>query len=409
ALNGTWRHWQGGGRKLAYQRIVLDPLADNTVVPVQLLKNDGRVLASATTTTLPKQLGNPSSPFIVFLGSCFWVKNDAAGHVGRTYSRLPAAARPHIKILCGDQVYLDAPWQKFFQHTHGPEELARMHFQRYLETWTQDPQGFASLLAVGANYFCSDDHEFWNNAPDRATLVLDTWYPLFRNSRKDWWRIACELYRAFQTEVPGTQSLRVGTLSFFIAETRFYRENDQRSFMRPTDLAALSAWISQLQGPGVVVIGQPVFAKESGVVGQFTDWSLPDYRQYPELMRVLARARHTLVLLTGDVHHGRLASCHLATGEKLVEVISSPLALVDKNAGLKWEPAPERLAVNGIPAFAGRPIETDRGLQTYADQFTTLEFSAWGASVRMKMRVWPIDKTNTGVSPLFERDILLGD
>ncbi|MGH8455333.1 MAG: hypothetical protein ACRESW_12330, partial [Nevskiales bacterium] len=98
ALNGTWRHWQGGGRKLAYQRIVLDPLADNTVVPVQLLKNDGRVLASATTTTLPKQLGNPSSPFIVFLGSCFWVKNDAAGHVGRTYSRLPAAARPHIKI-----------------------------------------------------------------------------------------------------------------------------------------------------------------------------------------------------------------------------------------------------------------------------------------------------------------------
>ena len=45
------------------------------------------------------------------LGSCFFAREDPNGNVGRTYMNLPSAARPHIKFLCGDQVYLDNPPQ----------------------------------------------------------------------------------------------------------------------------------------------------------------------------------------------------------------------------------------------------------------------------------------------------------
>ena len=49
-------------------------------------------------------------PFTVLLASCFCKREDDEGAVGRTYAQLPAGSRPDVKILCGDQVYLDDPW-----------------------------------------------------------------------------------------------------------------------------------------------------------------------------------------------------------------------------------------------------------------------------------------------------------
>src|SRR5215217_3887038 len=50
-----------------------------------------------------------------------------------------------------------------------------MLFDKYVANWTQvggEDAGFRRLLADGANYFCSDDHEFWNNAPNFGGVGL---------------------------------------------------------------------------------------------------------------------------------------------------------------------------------------------------------------------------------------------
>jgi TPP-dependent trihydroxycyclohexane-1,2-dione (THcHDO) dehydratase len=49
-------------------------------------------------------------------------------------------------------------------------------------------------------------------------------------------------------------------------------------------------------------------------LGHITDWSLPDFKQYEELLRLLARSQHSLVIVTGDVHYAGspAAICSLA-------------------------------------------------------------------------------------------------
>src|SRR5205809_7973197 len=106
--------------------------------------------------------------------------------------------------------------------------------------------------------------------------------------------------------------------------------------MLDSDLDRLDQWIRNLEGPGIFSLGQPIFAAQAGFFGRFADWNLPDFEQYADLVRVLASSRHSLVLLTGDVHYGRIASCLLPSGLELIEIISSPTALVDKSVGGKW-------------------------------------------------------------------------
>ena len=93
--------------------------------------------------------------------------------MGRTYMNLPSAARPHIKFLCGDQVYLDDPWHDFLNPFRSRNWLEHRSFKIYLDNWSQQTAegGFGQLLKNGANFFSSDDHEFWNNAPDIGLTV----------------------------------------------------------------------------------------------------------------------------------------------------------------------------------------------------------------------------------------------
>jgi hypothetical protein len=109
--------------------------------------------------------------------------------VGRAYAQLPAGARPEVKILCGDQVYLDDPWVHYLWHPHEITALEAEFVRNYRDTWTQEP-GFRQLLAEGANYFAPDDHEYWNNAPQAATVIRDTWAS---TGRRDWFNTAGQL------------------------------------------------------------------------------------------------------------------------------------------------------------------------------------------------------------------------
>jgi hypothetical protein len=390
ALSPSWERWVmlGGTHRLDYQRVMITGLQPRAPLPVQLVVN-GQPQADARLTTLPSHLpGLAEKPFTVLLGSCFCKREDAQGAVGRTYSQLPDGARPDVKILCGDQVYLDDPWAHYLWHTHDVAELEAEFFRNYRDTWMQEP-GFRQLLTLGANYFSPDDHEYWNNAPNAATVIRDSWSSA---SRQEWFNTARQFYQMYQSSA-SISTFAVGPLSFLIADTRSNRSPDQTEFMRQTDLQAMAQWIQSLPGPGVLVVGQPVFRQKTGRLrGTFGDWNLPDYTQYGQLARLVAQANHSLVILSGDVHYGRIAWCTLLSGSELIEVISSPLSLVDKKAEGSWEEAPNQFPPFPLPGVVPAQVHTlDK--ETFSpinSHFLTLEFSATGRHVRMTVRFWPV-------------------
>jgi hypothetical protein len=392
-------HWisQSGRDSVHYQRVTLRGLEPRTTYALELLVNgasttslaEGEFLR-AQLTTLPDRLPTAfEKPFTVLLGSCFCTRQDQVGMVGRTYFHLPAGERPDVKILAGDQVYLDDPWDHFLFNTHTPVELESRFFSTYLDAWRQGgfDSGFRKLLMTGANYFCSDDHEFWNNAPNRGSYVLDTW-PFF-DQREAWLQSARTLYQVFQTPSHLT-TFSVGTLSFCIADTRINRRPDRTHFMDDVALQGVERWIRDLPGPGVLVLGQPLFSEQTGFLqGHFADWTLADYEQYAPLARQLAQSRHSIVVLTGDVHFGRIARCTLPSGVDLLEVISSPMALVDTKAEGHWIEAPQFPAF-GIPGVVKAKTQTEQGFQFTQSHFLTLEFSAAGAFINMTVKLWPV-------------------
>lgn len=407
-----WQSWvaRDGQHRIDYQRVTLTGLMPRTTYNLLLLDEGGRQLADAQLTTLPDRLPvKGEKPFTVFMGSCFHAARDQEGTVGSSFLRIPSGARPELKFLCGDQVYLDAPWQHYSVTPHNVEELETELFEKYKSTWTQTPRGFLDLLKQGGNYFSSDDHEYWNNAPNKAAAVLDT-HRLIGNRRAEWLRIARELFQVFQTP-DLVSSFKVGPLSFLNLDTRFNRDADQTNFIPAANMAKVRSWVNNLTGPGVFVIGQPILASKAGwfgLKGQFGDWGLPDFEQYTELISIIASSKHTIVILTGDVHYGRIASCTLASGIQLIEVISSPMALVDDAVGHKWSPPPKFFPDFDVPLVVrSKQIEIE-DFKYSENQFMTLEFFAEGGSVRMNVNAWPIGAGAPAFNPIFQTSINLG-
>jgi hypothetical protein len=185
----------------------------------------------------------------------------------------------------------------------------------------------------------------------------------------------------------------VGRLSFCVADTRMRRDADETAFMDAADLTQVRQWIAGLSGPGVLVLGQPLFADTAGVLGHLFDWGLPDYAQFPDLVRALMESQHDIVALTGDVHYARAARCLLPSGRRLIEIISSPLALVDEKVGRKWSAAPERFPAVPVPGVKAAdithyPDNHDPFTET-REHFVTLQFNADGAKVRLQALCWP--------------------
>ncbi|MEO8604525.1 MAG: hypothetical protein ABI629_18280, partial [bacterium] len=293
-----------------------------------------------------------------------------------------------IKVLCGDQVYLDQPSLEYQTHTHDAADLQRRFLDTYLRTWSPGAPsgGLAEILRDGANFFASDDHEFWNNAPEFATLIRDSHSAA---GRQQWLAAARRVYDVFQSDAAVT-IFDVGALSFCVLDTRVDRGEGLSQFMTSANLQRVQGWIAALRGPGVLVLGQPLFCKPSGtVVGTFVDFSLADYGQYGGLAAMVNQTAHDLVVLTGDVHFGRVAECRLLNGQRVVEVISSPLALVSELVGRAFEEAPPRFPARAIPGVPSAPVTT-RAFRETRDHFLTLEFGADGHQVQLVVKNWVV-------------------
>lgn len=364
------------------------------LVTIDGLRSGTRYTASAQGvrarfSTLPLELPREGErPFTVLLGSCFSIAKNRGIDIGKAVENLPEHLRPDVKILCGDQVYLDFP-AFILGLPFSERNLARAFLAKYLRNWG-DSGGFQSLLTTGASYFIADDHEFWNNYPNAATIISNTWTPGGREKLKN---AALPLFSDFQCEEPDaagrSRTFSVGALTFFIADTRVFRDPGDERFMLQEDFTRLLDWIAGLDGPGVLVVGQPLFEDPPNWLRKrVVDRTLSNYEQYKQLSRSLLQSRHSTLILTGDVHYGRIAYADL-TGipgtPQIIEVIASPLAKVA--GGPRMPPdAPLKFPPEAIPGAAPAAVKTLQDIKRAGDNFALLQFTEAAGRIKVRIR-----------------------
>lgn len=397
-MSAGWTSWTTWGSvRIRAQRVTVEGLDPGRRYPLRLT-DAGTVRAEGTATPLPAELpGVDERPFTCLLGSCFGRLTDGAGAAGAAVARLPSEHRPDVTFLCGDQVYLDAPFARFLHGLRRGEELRADLLETYFATWLQDSPGagFAHVLRQGATYFTSDDHELWNNAPNKTPAVLNSW---FGGPREEFRATATSLYDLFGA-TDRIARLRVGRLSFLSVDSRMERTADRSQLMPQDRFAQVVTWLDTLDGPGILVLGQPVLTARAGWRGHLLDWGLPDFRQYADLVRAIQRSRHDIVVLTGDVHYGRIAGCRLPSGAQLFEVIASPFALVDDRLGREWHEPPRLFPADPIPGALGCATWFEGTYRETRNHFATVAFSDVGNRVRMNVQAWPIPPVGGSPSP----------
>jgi hypothetical protein len=242
-------------------------------------------------------------------------------------------------------------------------------------------------LERGQHLHITDDHEYWNDYPFEPVPL--GWPALTDNSYRelvgDLTKRAADLIQLHNFGGPGScvGELRLTeTVSMFVADTR--RTRSERRFLDPTFFNRLLEWVDGLNGPGILILGQPIVHKARGyfdtldtllggffhllphllppfitdIVSYFADLltfigdrNLPEFaEQYITLLNALQNAAHDVLILTGDIHIGRVSRIWMLTPQgasrKVFEVISSPLRILPRAATV-WN---EGTALPFIPA-----------------------------------------------------------
>jgi hypothetical protein len=398
-----WNEWlvPDATAGIVYAHVVMTGLAPRSRHRIELIVG-GAAEAGAWISTLPDRLpGFEERPFTIMLGSCFCAAEDKGGSAGKAFRALPPALRPELKLLCGDQVYLDSPFYNFLvPHTKGG--LAETFLKNYVTTWTQsgDLQGYQQILSDAPAFLTSDDHEFWNNAPF-PSFSVNTWTA---GGRHDWWELAAGLLTAFQMfNGQAVRRVDVGELQMLVADTRIKRRDDRTDFLEPADMQTIESWIAGLTFPGILVIGQPIFQKKAGFAGNIADWNLPDFDQFATLCRALLAAPQPVIVLTGDVHYGRVARVVTHRQVEIVEIISSPMSLVTGGGERSWHEPPGEFPADAIPGAASLPVETVSSWKRAADHFLVLELWQEGGRLRVRANTREMNPdAGTPTAPVYD-------
>ena len=313
-------------------------------IDVNLVRNN-RILDSASikAALLPKQLG--SEPLSILLGSCFSNRTDH-GAVGHVVSEIRPA--PALTLLVGDQVYLDPPL--LLRFAQGRDQLARMFERQYQENWMRSIDGrklsgYSRLLNFAPTATIPDDHEFWNNHPNRQPQLPITWTSDGRNAWRD---AAMAMYKAFQCiehDTGNCQFINIDPLSICLLDNRTARDDVPGTSMTYSARTQLVNWVdgvlSKVDGAHqriipVLVTGPSLVQPRKSAVGRIADANLANFDDYLLIMdqlRRLLEAGYPVLLLTGDVHYPRISRAVMpdaiaSRGGVLTEVISSPISLV---------------------------------------------------------------------------------
>lgn len=257
----------------------------------------------------------------VVLASCFY----EYFHRGWAYEAalLGEYARgAAFKVLAGDNLYLDVhPAQRAFHEAYA--ETAHVYLEYF---WRSE--AYARVLAHGHTLTTWDDHEFWNDYPERVKFLTRTHgsnYASYREAGRE----AVRLFQAClnPAALPGaglSTRLSDGPLvDWFVADLRYDRERRGGRLAPAGTLAAVRAWALGLTRPGVLVLGQPLFL---GPGGSFDATPANFAADYEALWRALEAAPYEVLMLSGDVHHSRATQLSLPGARRAFEIVSSPAA-----------------------------------------------------------------------------------
>ena len=254
-------------------------------------------------------------PFTIALGSCFSNQGDD-GQVSATFRALYQRPewRPDATFLTGDQVYLDRGFDSL-------NPISAMIRKRIADDYASQWQGLAGIFRAGATWMLPDDHEYWNDYPfnDQPILALHALRLGF--VKRSWHRAAREGVENVQRSQL-LEIINIGDdLSICLADLRSARTTN--GFLPEASFAELTDWARQLRCPGVLVLSQIVIDRQP-----MGERNLLSFRaQYIALLEALADSGNDIVVLSGDVHFGRIAQVKLGNkGARLIEVIASPLS-----------------------------------------------------------------------------------
>ena len=291
-------------------------------------------LRSGSFRTLPERLPEKGDgAFTIGLASCFYNHRDggrAAAAYRALHERGSPNVRPDITALTGDQVYLDIGFDSL---SLVPREIRERIADDYALHW----QALGSILSRGGTWMLPDDHEYWNDYPFYDSPIPTLLALKLRKVRHSWQRAARDAVTNIQRS-PVVDSFSLGDdLSVCFADLRSYRSDNEFLPQRP--FRKLLGWARTLSSPGVLVIPQPLIVKRNPA-----ERNLRSYRkQYAELLDALGSVAHDVVVLSGDVHFGRIAGVPIGgRGARLIEIVSSPLSNLTGLNGLATSTATDR-------------------------------------------------------------------
>ena len=338
----------GKDYRLAFERRVEEDPAIGSVAHWQRLRA-GRF------RTLPTRLPSaPGEAFTIGFGSCFYNHRDG-GRVAAAYKRLcsrgDSAAQPDVTMLLGDQVYLDIGFDSL---SLIPGEIRERIADDYALHW----QALGSMLGRGGTWMLPDDHEYWNDYPFVDSLLPPLLALKLPHVREAWTRAARDGVENIQRS-PVVESFEFGNeLTICLADVRSHRS--EKGFLPAREFRKLLHWARHRSCPAVLVITQPLIVLPSTAERNLR--SFPN--QYARLLEALGAAPHDVVVLSGDVHFGRICRVRLgASGARLIEVVSSPLSNLTGLEGLAANvavPRPERFPAPSVAAELGwEPQQVD--------------------------------------------------
>lgn len=277
--------------------------------------------ATLSTVTLPERLPQPGLCFAV--ASCFYAGFGMGAKLRAALSSMRLVTPTYAEIWAGDNVYLDI---KDFPHAN-PKHAYGQTLQRYLEYFS--PGEYALARSARPTFTAYDDHEFWNNYPEYQVWLERsnaTNFAAYEGAAQE----CLTLFQSALNPAPVRSNSRsyrfeIAPVSFFVADLRTQRtRNDSGDFrmMPKPDLDALVDWAMTLRGPGVLVVGQPLWTSAGGA----TDYNPPAFtREYQQIWRALRDAPYDVLVVSGDVHHSRILRIDVGSGRAVYEFVSSPV------------------------------------------------------------------------------------
>lgn len=337
-IDTTWKKLDSireVGRRMGIKTVVLKDPAPGEMYSVSIPELGRRL--PFRWRTLSDNLDGDGVAFI--LSSCYYRNNDKDHALRAATLDLIRTERfaPTFKLLVGDQLYADWPWDLHLSVSESGAK--RVYADRYAEYWG-DPF-FREMLQATPNFVTCDDHEFWNNYPEWQMHLARA---ATAGQRRRFDAAAHALYALYQSCLNPDErcwyTFDVGRVSFFVTDARSERDRLNSSyphFFQGSQWRELEAWADGLRGPGVLVLGQPLYLG----VGDWKDYTLANYAEdYQRVWALIRRSLagrntdgkpHDILVLSGDIHTGRYSKGCVPGADAqygVPELIASPASMV---------------------------------------------------------------------------------